>query len=257
MFKLEMHSHTFPASCDSHLSAMELVDEAKIKGYNGILVTNHYDVAQLVKYAIPGLVKACTEDCRYCRLHGDEIKEMWSNDRKQHIFDIGAYTYWHDIECAQEYGRAVGVRVYAGCEYTVAGNTHVSIIGLSREEFLALRLKPEQSIEELIEIKRLYENVIFIMNHPPHNKNVDVAKYVDGYELINTKHNEYDARMALEFMKAYSGDRSIEDMITVCGGDIHRAADLGKECVILEYEPDNELELSEMLVQGGFSCDVK
>lgn len=257
MFKLEMHSHTFPSSCDSHLSAIELVDAAKANGYDGILITNHYDIAQIVKYAVPGLKKSCKDDCRVCRLRSEEVRTMLDTDQKQHIFNIGTYVYWNDVEVAQEYGRAIGVRVYAGCEYTVAGNTHISIIGLSREEFLALRIQPEQEMVELLKIRELYPNVLFIMNHPPHNRNTKVAMYVDGYELVNTKHNEYDVRDALEFMKKHAPSRDIEEMITICGGDIHKRSDLGKEYIELQYEPENEDELAEMLMSHRFHCNVK
>ena len=46
-YRIELHAHTTPASSCSHLKSEELVKLYHEKGYDGVVITNHFDPGKL------------------------------------------------------------------------------------------------------------------------------------------------------------------------------------------------------------------
>lgn len=115
--RLEMHAHDCEVSPCAVIKAKELVDGYKEAGYDGIVITNHFDKG---------------------------IMHLWGETTEEHY-----QTYLRGYELAKEEGERVGLRVILGMEirlecgpedYLVYGVTkdfireHMDICGCSLQE---------------------------------------------------------------------------------------------------------------------------
>lgn len=237
-YKVEFHTHTFPASCDSRLSVCELIDTLRDKGYAGVVISNHYDNDQLIKYKGLREILSICSDCSSCRLLKNTLEITKEN---MGLF----YQMWlGDIRVAKAYGEQVGVKVYAGCEYTT-DSTHVSILGMTLNELEGIKepITERLSVKDLREHMKMFKGILFIQNHPLRDSIVE--NEVDGYEIINTKHGE--TANSIEFIKSNIGEERFKDCINIIGGDVHKKSHAGKGAVVFEELPIDEKELANKL----------
>ena len=82
--RLEMHAHDCEVSPCAVIKAKELVDGYKEAGYDGIVITNHFDKG---------------------------IMHLWGETTEEHY-----QTYLRGYELAKEEGERVGLRVILGME---------------------------------------------------------------------------------------------------------------------------------------------
>lgn len=242
-YKIEFHAHSYPASCDSLLTTKQLLDNLKKNNYSGVVLSNHFDNHQLLKYNIYNckeekIYELCKGECGNCFIKKDIINLKVEKNN---------YCDWlNDIKQAKIYGEKIGIKVYVGCEYTLS-HAHVGLIGLTIEELESDILLPEQNDEYLMDYKKRHPNMIIIQNHV--NRDWDILRekpLIDGYESINSKTIPQDKINILPFIKDKLGS-DYENYIYITGGDIHQEKHLNKESVNFTYLPENEQELSYIL----------
>lgn len=210
MFKLEMHSHTFSGSSDKVLPVEVAVEEAQKNDINGIMITNHYGTLSIEN------------------MPGSTISEKLSN--------------WFDIIVkAKHIGERVGIKVYAGIEYTTEKYQHFSIVGFDGSSF--------PDIQKDYAYLRKYADgngYFLIQNHPVRSSNpIDVIEYDRGigYELYNL---HYLSRLWSDSIRVRRATEHLNPMYTI-GTDCHCKEDVGKSYMLFNDMQKNEIELAEAL----------
>lgn len=241
MFKVEMHCHTYPASCDSHITPEALVRNAKEKGYNGIVVTNHFDMLQLAKFRKP-LRQMCDWNCSKC------ITERTCTNIPD-IDSARCYDKWlSGISETRICGEKMGIKVFAGCEYSLSGHTsHISILGLTIEEMRHEQLQWLQPIEYLVDLKQRHPEILLICNHPDRNICNPNPYEVDGFERFNTKNHENARCDHLDILKDMMSPEVLREKILICGSDAHTDKEFGSSSILFEKELTDEKELCKEL----------
>lgn len=219
MFKIEMHSHTFPGSADSQLYGRELVAAVKDAGLDGVVVTNHYDLYQVGRFK------------------GNSVEENMK--------------YWRDdIVRTKEAGAKAGIAVYGGIEYTISSKLHLSILGITDDMELPM---PEMSYDEIMDFADKFD-LLIVNNHPVRCADTfrcEIA--IDrrlGYELYNTKdgpemwRNSYSVLQHTEYMNP----------VYIVGGDIHVASHLGLGWMEFPRPPRDERDMVRILRSG--ECQI-
>ena len=176
MYKYETHSHTFPVSQCAHASVYETVEFYKSLGYDGIFITNHF---------LDGNIS------------------INKNDTYENKINF----HYSDYEQAAEYGRQLGIKVFAGAEVSYRG-TDFLVYGLDKSWFLA---HPETEAMKMSEKLRVFaENGAFIVQAHPFRE----AAYIDhirlfprlihGAEVINANRTDFENSMAKTYAESYN-----------------------------------------------------
>lgn len=237
-YKIEFHSHTYPASKDSLLSPEELVDGIIRAGRQGVVLTNHLDGKVADKGdSLWNRLHSSKEDMEQAVLHYQENYQRWLDD----------------IETAQRYAEAKGVRVYAGIEYELS-HSHIFVVGRSLQQW---REKPLPLWMNILELRNACRDCLLIQNHPNRfDDNLVPFGTVDGYEVMNTKTKDWDGGIdARETLHNQSSDQYMSK-INVVGSDIHCLADIGKSAVAFPKLPEDEAELVSLLKTRQYRCEV-
>lgn len=182
----ETHCHTKPASLCSGVTGAELADEYKSKGYDGIMITDHFFNGNT----------------------GIDRSLPWSEKVEQ--FCIG-------YESAKKRGDEIGLKVFFGFEYN-RGGAEFLIYGLDKQWLLE-----HEEIMNL-RISELYKLVCesggaMIQAHPfrqaPYLERIAIyPDYCDGIEVINTSNAPKCNENALWYGKTF-------DLYMTCGSDTH------------------------------------
>lgn len=251
MYKIELHAHTFPGSCDSRMLPTTLVSEAHQKGYHGIVISNHLDVGQIAKMQTGGY-GMCAHECDVCP---NGIPDM--------TYDVSNYKalyekWFIDLKRAQLKGEQLGVKVYAGCEYTVRNvDAHIAILGLTVDEFLEAEFMPEEDIYYLQLFREKYPDMLLVQNHPDRNRVIYLPTLVDAYERFNTKHIDYKGCDSAYQLAERLDKRVFKDFLFVCGGDIHESNDLGVSYMDFDTLPEDEHELVKEIRKRNYKIHIE
>lgn len=231
MYKIELHSHCKSGSCDSMFNEEGLVKA--LSGFDGFVLSNHYDEHQLSKMKASWY---CNGYCPDCVVTDKRLKE---EDFEK------CYSRWLlSIEKCQQSAKNAGIKCYAGMEYSIVG-AHLGILGCTLDDFIKDPIYPGRDLEYVLQYAHRH-GAIVIQNHP-YRRGAPV-KGVDGYELWNTKHDRTDILIKGEF--------PYRSNIYVCGEDIHYSRDIGKSYTEVERLPDDEKDLVRMLIAGEYVCYV-
>lgn len=231
MYKIELHSHCKAVSCDSMFNEEGLVKA--LSGFNGFVLSNHYNEQQLAKMKLSWY---CHGYCYNCDISN---KRLGVEDFEK------CYSRWLlSIEKCKHYAKLSGIMCYAGMEYSVEGG-HFGIIGCTLDDFINDPIYPGRDLTCVLNYAHKH-GAIVIQNHP-YRRGVPMSG-VDGYELWNTKHGKTDMLIKGEF--PYRSD------IYVCGADIHHCHDIGKSYTEVERLPEDEKDLARMLMEGKYTCYV-
>ena len=180
---IDMHAHTSGISPCCLIDYKEVINTAKEKGINGIVLTNHYD-----KFYIGGM----------------NLSQF-------------AEKYIDEYRITAEYGKDKNFKVFWGIEVTMElyPAVHMLIYGVN---FDFLRKNPglyDMTQKELYELVKS-ENGILIQAHPYRNgATVLDINYLDGIEI--NCHPKYGNSYSEKLKKIAEQN----NLILTCGGDYH------------------------------------
>lgn len=228
MYKYDLHVHTSVSSCCGQSTPEEQVRAYAERGYNGIVITDHF----------------------ICGYNATPVpRELPWRER------VGMYctAYERAAKAAEEYD---GFRVFFGAEYSYAGGHDLLFYGLHRE---FLYDHPELEGMPAERICKLLQNAgcLVVQAHPfrdrPYNDpSVQPELYcADGAEIFNACN--YDE----ENQKAY--DYAVKcNKIMTSGGDIHNAGDsrIGRAGIFTEKPIESIDSLVKILKSGNYSLCV-
>ncbi|MBE6903629.1 MAG: PHP domain-containing protein [Ruminococcaceae bacterium] len=207
--KIDMHVHTSQASLCACVDAKETVQMYKDAGYDGIVLTNHYNIYQFPFYENSPHKTAENFICAY--------------------------------ENAKEEGDKIGLKVLLGCElsFTDSNNDYL-LYGLDCDfiEFIADKLNV--SFSEFLKYKP--ENTLIYQAHPFRNHmKITPPQLLDGIESYNGN-PRHDSRneIAKEWAKKFS-------LKTVSGSDFHQPEDIAIGGIVTEKLIKDNTDLIELL----------
>ncbi len=188
MYRYETHLHTYPVSKCGKANIYESLDFYKKLGYDGVFVTNHF---------LDGNVN---------------IDRSVSYEEKIEF-------YFSDYEKGVDYGKSIGLKVFAGVELTYKG-TDFLIYGLDKQWYLdnpqIMDMKKSEELEYMMN-----SGALVIQAHPYReaayiNHIRLFPRNVHGVEVINSARNDFENNMAKIYAENYG-------LLEFAGSDNHRA----------------------------------
>ena len=215
MYKFETHAHTSEISGCGRLSAAQVLDLYKEKGFDGIVITDHY-----------------TEN------FFSGIKEQpW--EEQIHAFLKGYYS-------ALERGRAVGITVLPGTELRLKGCANEYLLyGMDIEKFIKLPHMYEYSIEQLREVTKKHDITLF-QAHPFRKNMIPISpELIDGVEVYNANLNHNSNNDKAE-------DYAVKNaLLKLSGSDCHQAGEAGLGGHELTKRITTTRELMDEIISGN------
>ncbi len=218
-YKIELHSHTSPASTCAQVKPRELVEVYKKCGYDAVVIANHF----LYNYA--GRTK---EECVAAIM--DNYKE------------------------AEEYGRKVGLKVYLGAEIRFTENINDYLVfGVNKEMLEEIYDRLPQGVEKFRNEYKMPHSV-FVQAHPLRDKMEQISPaLLDGIELFNM-HPGQNPKLPLAVK--YQRENNIK--IITAGSDFHAAGQghEGLSALRCRQLPEDCFALAELIKSGDYLLEV-
>lgn len=210
--RIEMHAHDCEVSPCAVITAKELVDGYKEAGFDGIVITNHFDEGPL-------------------KLLGDTREEQFQG-------------YMRGYELAKEEGDRIGLTVILGMEIRLqCGPEDYLVYGVT-EDFIRNHMEIcSCTPKELYEICE--ENgCLLIQAHPFREPcKIQDPRYLHGVERnFNTGHDNHN-----EKLDAWLKELGREHLIVTQGSDCHEKHQVGLTEYVVKDEVKNSRELAELL----------
>ncbi len=221
MYRYETHLHTSPVSACAAATVREQMEFYKIKGYDGIFITNHF---------IDGNI------C--CDIRGKSYEEMIE-------------FYCSDYEEAKKLEDEIGIKAFFGVETTLGG-TDFLIYGLDKQWYLS---HPEiRDMQKSDQLKFFIENGAFVVQAHPFRE----AGYIDhirlfprcvhGVEIVNACRNSFENGMAKLYCEKYN-------LIKFAGSDNHCGANQQRLAGVQSEEPVvSEIDFVQKAKNGQLRC---
>jgi predicted metal-dependent phosphoesterase TrpH len=219
MYKIETHLHTCHSSPCGKVDADTIVRLYAEAGFHGIIATDHY-----FHYT--------------CRPH------CW-NIPYSEFFKLFLEGYHQLCKAAEPYG----LKIYKGAEVRFDESTNDYLMYNFPDSLLQ---DPEavfaMGVEKFSPLCR-ESGALLIQAHPFRSKCTVVdPKFVDGYEVKNanpraTNNNELTA----EFLAQHP------NKLQLCGSDFHWPEDVGCGGIKIDFLPENEEALVQILRSGAYS----
>ena len=192
--------------------AKELVDGYKEAGYDGIVITNHFDKG---------------------------IMHLWGETTEEHY-----QTYLRGYELAKEEGERVGLRVILGMEIRLeCGPEDYLVYGVTKDFIREHMDICGCSLQELYEICE--ENgCVLIQAHPFREYcQIQNPKYLHGVERnFNSGHDNHN-----EKLDAWLKEPGREHLIITRGSDCHEIPQVGLVDFVIDADVKNSTELAQVL----------
>ena len=229
MYKYDLHVHTSVCSCCGVSTPEEQVKAYAEKGYNGIVVTDHF----------------------ICGYNGTPIpRQLPWRER----VDIYYTAYERAAKAADEYE---SFRAFFGAEYSYAGGHDILFYGLHREflyEHPEIEYMPVENMCKLLQ----RAGCLVVQAHPfrdrdYNDRSVKPELYcADGVEIFNACNNNEEHHTAYDYALKYG-------KIMTSGGDIHNANDgrIGLSGIFTEKPIESIDDLTYTLKSGNYSLSVK
>ena len=221
MFKLETHCHTYKTSHCATTPNQMLIDLYKNKGYNGIVVTNHFSKTIYNDY-LAGATHAQKMDNYFNAFY--EFKSLCNGN---------------------------GIKAFLGAEVRVvdkndADGTEYIILGFSKDIFYKEKLFNLTQAELFSLVNE--QGALMYQSHPFRTGVVaGDPKYMHGAESFNGHyHHKNDNDKALEFCVK-------NDLIKLSGTDFHHEDQPITAGIILPSCVDSEKELANEIFNGNFT----
>ena len=219
MYKYDLHIHT--SECDKYawVDGAEIVRQYKNAGYDGIVITDHYESRIL-----------------------DWMKEEIGSSDKQDIINRYLRGYYSALNEAEK----VGFTVLCGAEVRFENNINDYLIyGLNEQDFYQLPfLNKLQNVEELSSV--LPKNALIVQAHPFRN-NMTVCSPnnifgIEGYNGCTEKiRNEMAKMFASHYNKAITS-----------GSDFHEISKLAKGGIETRKKLNSQIDLVNVLKSGDY-----
>jgi len=219
-YKIELHSHTAPASSCAIITPRELVTALKENGYDAVVLTNHF-FSYDHKYA------------QYQR--ADNPVEFYLNDFYE----------------AKRVGEELGVKVLLGAEYCLDRGNDYLVYGISEEFLQKTVMLRDMDLEKFYnEFHR--DDLLFIQAHPFREGNFPAPKeFLDGIEVMNTKPDQDSQNdLAIKLAEEYNLP------IKTVGSDVHQINHVGTSAIRTRILPKDEKELVKILKSGDYIFEV-
>lgn len=227
-FRIEMHAHTFPHSMCGELSPQEVAELYAEKGYDGIVITNHF--------------------MGYCP--GVE-RDYMPGDTKEEKLKY----YLSGYEAAKAAGEKCGINVYLGLEIRFAreNNNDYLIYGADSNIVSLCYDCLEGTLEDFRKNVRLDKSV-FIQAHPFRDGMEYAApELLDGVETFNM-HPGQNSRVG--FAARFAKENNIK--IRTAGSDFHHRGRNHEAVAALRTRtlPKDSFELAEILKSGDYLFEI-
>ena len=212
--KLELHCHTKESSLCGYIPAEEVVKLHKEAGYDGIVITDHFNLDNLNVFSGDWKQKA----------------ESW----------LGGY------KAALQAGKKNGLVVLFGLEARLTINDNDYLIFGATPDFVKRYADLcNYSLERLYAVCK-EEQVLLVQAHPFRAGCIPAdVRCLDGVEVIN-KNPRHDSHNDL----AQALAEKYDCLIRTAGSDFHRLEDLGSAPVYTKNHIENERELYDALKAG-------
>lgn len=217
--KVEMHAHTSETSPCGNISASKLVNMYKDKGYDAVVITDHYSKWVMEHNSI---------------IKPDEFTEFFLGGYHR------AYRYAKDNNC--------DIKILLGVEVTLLEGPNDYLLYGIDEQFLY-----ENPLLFKMSLKKLYKlchknDILLVQAHPCRAYCTPAdTHFLDGAEVYNgnPRHNSNNS-------KTYKWAKE-NGLIMTSGSDFHQEEDLAKGGIITESSFDSVHELAEILKAGSYS----
>lgn len=204
MYKYETHMHTFPVSRCAKADVIESLAFYKKLGYDGVFITNHF-------------------------LNGS------INIDKEKPYAEKISFYFSDYEKALDIGKAIGIKVFCGHEFTFSG-TDFLVYGLDKNWLLAHPEIMQKTEREALAF--MMENGALVIQAHPFRSTSYIRLFhrnVHGVEIENACRSAKENHMAKMFAEHY-------DLIKFAGSDNHIGSQQKKLAGISTDEPICNIE---------------
>ena len=216
-YRIELHTHSNPCSGCSRLSPAELVALYAEKGYDGLVLTNHFEPG---KYAL-----------------GKEKAVAMQMD---------------DYEAAKAAGAKHGIAIYLGAEIRFQENINDYLIyGVNRE---LLEIFYHYLPTDVATFRREVNlpDSVFLQAHPFRSGMVLCdPRLLDGMECLNL-HPRHNSAVGLATQYAYEKDLKIK----IAGSDCHDCGDQGLAALRTKNLPRDSFEIAEILKSGDYIFEL-
>lgn len=218
MYKIETHLHTRYSSSCAIISAKEIVDGYLAAGYDGVIVTDHYN--------------------------RDTFRMLGTGTAAGHD-KVEAFLTGYRKVCEEAQSR--GLKVYRGAEVRFDGSWNDYLLYGFSDELLS---DPEgiftMGVERFYERCRA-EGALLVHAHPFRNGGEPTTpKALDGAEVYNINlHHDNRNELAMRFACE-------NGLIKTAGSDCHGVKQVGTAGILAEYLPRDERELVALLRSGKY-----
>lgn len=219
-YKIELHAHTSPISPCSQISPEKIVETYCKKGYDAIVITNHF------------------------------INELLEGNSKEEKLDW----YLSGYEETKKYAKNSALTVLLGAELRFTENHNdYMIYGVDRNILSICYDYLERGFEVFRNDIKLPKSV-FVQAHPFRNGMEYVnSDLLDGFETFNM-HPGHNSRVALA--TRYAKEKNIA--IKTIGSDFHHPG-MGHEAVSAlrtKILPEDSFQLAEILRSGDYVFEI-
>lgn len=210
--KLEMHAHDCEVSQCAVITAKELVDGYQEAGYDGIVITNHFDTGTL-------------------NILGKTPQEQYE-------------AYVRGYELCKEEGDRVGLTVILGMEIRLdCGPEDFLVYGVTKEfirEHMDICTKSQKELYEICD----KAGCLLIQAHPFRTPcEIQDPRYLHGVERnFNSGHDNHN-----EKLDAWLQEEGRAHMIVTQGSDCHDVRQIGLTEFVLDTMVKDSAELVEAL----------
>ena len=216
--KIDLHVHTSEMSACGVLSAREVIEGYVAAGYDGIVITNHYN----------------------------SWTQWWVKDKYGESDYFAAYKR-HLLD-AQKLGEKLGLRVFFGCELrTDTSNNDYLVYGAPDE---VLRRTEELWKMQAWDVKKLADEYgfLFYQAHPfRDHMQITPPRDLFGIEVKNAN-PRHDSRndVAEAWAKKYG-------LHGIAGSDCHQSPDIGCSGIITDVDVKDTADLVEVLRTDNYT----
>ena len=217
-YKIDLHTHTSPASPCSEISPERLVLAYQELDFDGIVLTNHF------------------------------IDFLLKTDNPKQVSD----TYLKDYYQTKEAGEKYGVKVYLGMEVRFPENCNDYLVyGIEESDVKEIFSYIHGDYISFYKSFKNDKNII-LQAHPYRNNMVlQNPDYLDGIETFNM-HPNHNSRITLA--TAYAN--KYPDFIKTCGSDFHHEGHQGLGAIMTKTLPDDSLGLAQILKSRDYLFNV-
>ncbi|MBO5049381.1 MAG: PHP domain-containing protein [Oscillospiraceae bacterium] len=216
-YRIELHAHTAPASACSHLKPEELVQLYHEKGYDGVVITNHFDPDKL------------------------------SLDKKEAV-SLLLQDYIRAKEAAKKYA----MTVYLGVELRFQENINDYLIYGVDEKLLEIFY--DYIPTDVVTFRRevALPHSVFLQAHPFRGgMTLCDAELLDGMECLNL-HPRHNSAVGLATQYAYQKALRIK----IAGSDCHDRGDQGMTALRCKALPEDSFQLAQLLKTGDYVFEI-